>query len=137
MQDQEKDPQRCRELRQNEENISEQIKIFADKEAQARIQLNSMRSELSDVAGELKNMQIIWAGLAASSAGRSLATRGSGLVASDISDKISIAKRKIQELEVRIGLAKSEADLFFNNKTNFILAHDKNVVEIRNLNCVI
>ncbi len=137
MQDQELDPQQCQQLRQNEKEIDKQMDILVDKEAQARNQLDKLRSELSDVLDELKDLEIIRAAAAMASGGRSLVASGSGLLAGDISDRISVAKSKIQKLNVAIGFKESEIERFQENINRYNYSRDRNAAKMRKLNCVI
>lgn len=136
MQEPEKDPQQCRVLRQNHKEIDRQIDLISSEEEQLRSQLDKLRSELSDINEELKDMQIILAAALIASSGRSLVAAGRGTAVNDISSKISIAKRKRDDLKANITLVVSRVEGLNNTKNRFIYDRDNFAQEMARLNCV-
>jgi len=135
MQDKERDASRCRVLRQIMRDIDIQLKKFIDEERQARNQLNKLRSELSAVIDEIRELDILFATAAVASSGRSLVSTGIGLVGSDISGKRSLLKRKREILKSDIKYIISEIKRLRDNINRFIRSRDKSGAEMNELNC--
>jgi len=137
MQGSEKDGQRCRQLRQSVETIDKQIENFVDEEKRARNQLNKLRSELSAVIDEIRELDILFVAAAVASGGRSLVSTGIGFVGGDISSKISALKRKREILKFDINYIIAEIKSLRNNINRFIRSRDKSGEEMNNFNCAL
>ncbi len=128
MQNQEIDAQQCRILRQADEIFKQQITKFANAAIQEKNKLNVLRSEMSELVDELYKQETL----------RAPADGSTGeILASDISDKISILKNKISILETRISYSAAEV-IRFQDKAD-LAANDaqNNVSKMKDLNCVV
>ncbi len=133
----EKDPQQCRQLRQNDEIIRAQIKKLADDESRARNDLELLQAEMLKMIDELENLRKIQAGAVFASAGRSLVSSAGGIIASDVADKIAVLEKRISDGEIKIGMAKSQIRQIQDNKIMFENSLAANSEKMRELNCVI
>ncbi len=136
MQQLEKDPQQCRQLRQNDEIIRAQIKKLADDEARARNDLELLQAEILKMIDELENLRKIQAGQTIISATNNISNSADASTNNDVADKIAVLEKRISDGEIKIGVAKSQIRQIQDNKIMFENSLAANSEKMRELNCV-
>lgn len=133
----EKDPARCRVLRQNERQIEIDRREANTSFTAAMSEIKKMREERGRLTDRENDLRIKILAATVTSAASGAIGHVIGVGASTLNTQLAILKSQIQALERQIAQVQTTIKKSDANRTRLARALERNAGELRSLNCVV